>query len=500
MRIPTLEAPAPDEMFTAWIAYIAKLNHMSANEFYRVYFRICKQRNMDDFMEYPANLEYLCQMERDSTIFPKLETILKQHTDLYAMLPFMTKGMQAKFFEFCLRSPDRIGNISGMKFLKYKPQVCPICMQNDLKNYKRIVLHVPHQLVGVHACWKHGLKLCRLSESDDMIMEDANEIERYIAIFMHELYRNPCFVDYERVRDCMEQTLREKGLSFRSAYLLAVQDGYFENTDIGLLRKEYSVGFLFKRELLPRFLVWLYENPVLFRQKMEKGIWVEEQLEDTEEFICFEKHEVLSVYQCRECSGMFYMHPEGVNIGLPCPYCARDMTEDELYHRYIQHYEDGEYEFTDTKRTHIRHKPCGGVIQAKPYLQFWVHGECQICQSSIENWQQKVDASKERYRVLKIVREKDRLPYAVTEHVGHGHTFCVTRNHLQRKVICCTECEKEVWGQKRYLGMKRVNKEGEMMEIVAYRKRNDFDVQFSDGTIVKSTNYKFENGVLKNQK
>lgn len=88
-------------------------------------------------------------------------------------------------------------------------------------------------------------------------------------------------------------------------------------------------------------------------------------------------------YRCRTCGSVFHMHPKAVQVGIPCPDCAEKMNEADIFERYMKRLGDGQYEFANEKRTMLRHKVCGGVVNIDVSTRFWADMECQECQKGI---------------------------------------------------------------------------------------------------------------------
>lgn len=452
--IPTLEKPIPDEMVTSWAEHIAKLNGIPLHELYAFYFDMQRRSDRKPRIDYLRNLENICRMESRSNIFPELETILKQHTDLYASLPLMTEKVQAKHFEFCLRHPEHPGNISGILPMFTEYRVCPQCAAEDMKQYGRIVMHVPHQMSVVHTCWKHGLLLQKLSDyQKNPIEQYASDRERAIAVFWHELYQNPVVTSYELVKDNMVTKLSEQGMSLNEAYRAAVADGYLAKEDVRKLEARHQFWKNGKMTMFLRVLPWFYKTAENFRKEVPETVFTNVE---NDEFEVIRSEGPLFEFRCRSCGSVFHMHLGAVQVGIPCPHCAKKMNETDIFNRYLTRLGDGQYEFANEKRTRMRHKVCGGVVKLDVSSRFWVDMECQECQKrDITDWQQIVDADEKEYRVKGIFREKGKRAELEVEHIGHGHCFRISTEYIRRYGISCMVCAKYA---KLRVGMTIINK------------------------------------------
>lgn len=489
--IATLEKPVSDEMATSWTEHIAKLNGMSLYELYRWHFGMNRRSNRSLRIDYLQNLEYLCRMEQRSNIFPNLEEILKNHTDLYASLPFMTEGIQAKYFEHCLRHPGHPGNISGMKPLFTEYRVCPQCAAEDRKQHGRLVMHVPHQMPTVHVCWKHGVRLQKLSDYNEGSVEQyGGEREQEIAAFWHELYQNPVMTSYELVKDNMTKLLEDRGMSLNEGYLAAAADGYLEKEDIQKLSAKNVAWKYQKMTALLRVLPWLYKTVQNFRNHVPEMVFPNA---GNDEFEVIKGEGPLFEYRCRTCGSVFHMHPKAVQVGVPCPDCAQKMDEADIFERYMKRLGDGQYEFTNEKRTMLRHKVCGGVVNIDVSTRFWADMECQQCQKrDILDWQKIVDPDEKEYRVQSIIKEKGERTELEVEHIGHGHWFRISSEYIRRYGVSCTVCAKHA---KERVGMTIINKQGKRMTIIAYRSNLDMDVELENGHVIQMTYANFLKGL-----
>lgn len=489
--IPILERPVFDEMITAWAAHIAEINGLTIQELYKFFFNIPRETSKKPRIDYLVNLEEICQMEKESGVFPELQMILERHTDLYAELPLMTEGIQAKYVEYCLRNSGSKGNLTYNLSLVREYKVCPECAAEDLQKHHRLIMHVPHQSPAVGCCWKHGAKLVKMSDFEPgMAAEHMNEKEQEIAVFAHALYETPMLTTYELVKQDMQTKLEEQGLDFKHAVQAAKADGYLDAKQVKSLNSQFESYKLHRVSMLPRLLTWLYHTAENFRKSVPEADFV---IAENTDFEVLGKNGLFVKLRCRTCGAVFHTHMASVGIGVPCPECVG--TEDEVLDHYLAHYGNGEYVFTDESRTKIRHTVCGCEVALDKKYRFWKTVECLECQKKdVSDWQNTIDADATEYRVKSVARNKRNKPVLEIEHVGHGHSFHQEGDRIHAQGVFCPLCDNMFLKiKKERIGMRRKNKQGKWMTIVAYRSNLDMDVEV-EGKIINMTYDNFLKG------
>lgn len=530
-RIPISVKIVEDELFTSWMETVARLNVCETTDekkqFYDLFFGCNLTKS-----GYLTNLQDIC---RDNTFVPDVLTILKKHMSIYAFLPLVHIGVQGKKIEYCLRNPKRpAANVVGWAGNSSTNRICPICAKNDIKKYGRKIIHVPHQL-GIATCWKHNVKLVDCDSVDNKIEYGTLE-QNQIAVFMYELYKNPVYTTYEQVINVLQNSITERRLSAQYICKELENRGYITKKDI---RGRMHVTVTCKNtNFILALIVWMFGTADNFRQAIyseEKNIF---HAESTEDFELLEEIDIVSEYKCKKCGHIFYMHPTSVSRGTPCPKCNDNMSEDEVYARYLKRYFDDEYEFVENNK--IRHKPCGTLYNANISSRFWTDvGACKVCNSKIFRWQNKIDPTKKEYSV------KTKGNYLEITHIPYQHSFTLCASSLKfmnPDTMYCRICDAKVnqmkkkrigeinidkAGRKRilvdyrgnsdvdikymddskiytmsyqsfrqgripltnHIGEKKINRQGQELEIVAYRSLRDLDVKFPDGAIVEHSNY-----------
>lgn len=496
--IPVMIKPAEDELFTTWIEAVAEVNGISVGQFYEDYFNIEHGRKRKYNSLYPVGLEMACKMHQDMAFFPDLDEVLKKHTDLYVSMPMMPVGMSAKYFEAALRSDAR-KIISSRRGVTQGYRICPECRKEDLVQYHRAVIHVPHQISAVNVCWKHG---CVLECQGDASVIHNMDMEQRIAAYARELYQKPCITHIDQTKTVIGRYLSEHRTKFSKVLTDASSDGYLDTEQMRVIDMEYRNSARLRNQYLLRLLAYLYPNINELRDKLEECNDI--SYHDTEEFDCIGICGILGEYRCKRCGEIFHMHPKAIQVGVPCPCCKSGRTEDEQMFVYLKLYQNGEYELTDDKRL-LRHKPCGFKKRIKP--SFWfVAEECQCCKSrTIEKWQQALDADLKEYQVTGVSAMQTNGVRAITmRHKTCGNIFQIQGyDHYFRgntELVECPYCKKRFVKSiesKQRLGLYRRAVNGMGMTVVAYHGSRDMTVRLDNGLERRMAWETFKSGAMK---
>lgn len=538
-RLPVSVKIVADELFTSWMETVARLNgcetETEMRAFCDTFFDGCRFTRLNN---YPIHVSVLSDWM----------TILKKHTDLYMILPFLTRGIQGKIFEICLRNPNRTGAKfvgRGGVYAKYK--ICPICYQNDIKQYGRKVIHVPHQQSDT--CWKHNVKLKYADdfELNDLEIEYGTEQEKQMAAFMHDSYENPVYISLEQTNVVFQKIIKERHLTVKQVCEELVKNGYLIRDN---LPAEPTIAIYGKRKILLALLTWLFGNYTNFCKMLPKPTIFDSN--GNEDFELLERIDVLGKYKCKTCAHIFYMHSEAARRGAPCPYCNLHMTDEEVCDRYLKNYFNNEYEIVDNNQ--LRHKICGTVRNVEFAFIFWKDvGYCSVCNSRTVKYQRKIDPTMTKYKVAFKGKDLEitHIPYQHSFtlslcRLGHNSEdmYCRICDSLKNRRKRERECEENIdkAGQKRviisyqgnqnviaqyedgkiyrmsyqsfssgrvpftrihinHVGEKMINRQNEELEIVKYRTLQDLDVRYTDGTVVKHVKYEmFMRGTITREK
>lgn len=478
-RLPASVKIIEDELFVTWMETVARLNgcetETEMRAFFDAFFNGCRCLRITN---YPMGVD----------VFFNWMDILRRHTDLYMILPFLSSGIQGKIFEFCLRNPDRTGaKFIGRGGVYIKRKICPMCLKEDIKQYGRKIVHVSHQQSEV--CWKHGVKL--LDEHDKMLqIENGTQQQVNMAKFSHDLYENPIIANYEKTGKVWNNTLKARGLTAKQAAKLAAKAGYIGNMNGRYTIEKMDTMVKVKKNIWGLF-TWLYGTVDNFRNEMKFDATMFEK--ETEHEL-LKEIDIIGKYRCKTCGYIFYMHPEAVKRGAPCPSCNRFMTEEQIRQQYVSHYSNNDYEIVDNNK--IRHKLCGTAYEANLSKRLWKDNiKCKICDSQLMRWQKQIDPTMTEYKII----EKRTGSIVEIEHIPYQHNFTLNAYNFvrNREVIYCRICnpmKSRSKMERERKGEENVDWAGKKRVIISYQNNQNIKVQYSDGKTYKMPYQSFKNG------
>ncbi len=489
-RLPACLTLVEDELFTSWMGANAELNGCITREEKQRFYDFFFGGSIVTKLNYPANLQDMCQ-EKD-TSFPDMFTILKRHTNMYALLPFTTIGIQGKEMEYCLRKQKRPGASTTGRVRIGEKKICPVCLKEDMQTYGRKIIHVQH-LLETTTCWKHNTKLKDANnlKLDDLEIEYGTEQEKQMAAFMHDSYENPVYISLEQTHSIFQKVIKERHLTVKQVCEELVKNGYLIKDDIPV---EPTVMIYRKRKIVLALLTWLFVTYANFCKVIPESNVFDENVND--DFELLEKIDILGKYKCKTCGHVFYMHPTAVKRGTPCPKCNLHMTEGEVFDRYLERYFNGEYELiVDKTQYKMRHKVCETMHNVNPSSVFWKDVRyCSVCDSRTIRWQRRIDPTGKTYKVvisgnnLKITH----IPY------NHSFTLCTGSQMIKTRKVSCRICDTRTRineMKKLREGEVNIDNSGRKRKLICYRRSDDIDVQYvNDPTIYRMTYRAFKNG------
>ena len=205
----------PDEMLSSWLRTMKDINALGEEDLVRMMTGRAGKLGPHG-RSYPSGLETLCGgVRKNGRTESGIPELIRDNTLFFIELPFMKAGEQAQTLELILRG-------KGIRALTDRPnltdkvqKICPACAEEDRKRCGRAYVHVPHQVPGVEACYRHG---CRLVPDDAYFPgqepEKADETEVKIARFCYDLYVDPVCID-DRIRSfAVNNALEEKEMTF----------------------------------------------------------------------------------------------------------------------------------------------------------------------------------------------------------------------------------------------------------------------------------------------
>ena len=434
MFLPVFCKIQKDEYFPAWIADLASLNGFSL----RYTWDYLGNVSISPFWQHSESLSCrnIYQFSLNNR-FPTADDLLRYHTDYYIKLPFYRYSEQAGRLAAILYD-DRTYQENSSRAQKYK--YCPICAETDMKEHYRFIAHTPHQLAD--ACYIHGVKLVT-DPFADTVPEPADEEEIRSAVFINELYQKPVFTD-------LAQLIKAHGKknNFGNAYLTSPDAAIKNMTTI----------------------INNYRTCEDFRNAFPGGT------------------PLYNVY-CPLCRKSYLQHK-----WIPtCPIC--DMN-DNIAARTQKRLPD--YMTAEMKggTCLIHHNNCGITVSVRSRSALWVEHTCSNCEKyTVSYWDKKLRDKTTEFKVIGV--QKDGNDYRVLlNHVGHDHTIVRGyRTFHTYTPIICEKCKMEEL-KKKYVGKKKLNKEGEEMEIIDYFGHENITVRVGDRIIENARFQDFRNGKL----
>ena len=466
----------PDEMLSSWLKTIKDINMFDRDSLLRMMTGKAERLRLHG-RSYPSGLEALYDgIQKSGMTEAEIQDLIRDNTLFFIELPFMKAGEQAQILEIILRWKG-IRALTDRPLLTDKIQkICPVCAREDRERCGRAYIHVPHQVPGVEACYRHG---CRLVPDDAYFPgqepEKADETEVKIAQFYYDLYVDPVCID-DRIRSiAVNKALEEKGLTFES---------FFEkNGEVVKKSASAKSWFALTSESQHRFLAAVFEYDAdMFRKTAGDLADTDEEADILKEIS--EGYDLLSPYGpvmflgCRTCGAEFYTHPELVRLGAGCPVCDRSLTDEEVVERYASHHGDGDYEVTGKgSAVKIVHRPCGTVVKSPLPVFVFRNGDCPVCAG--KDRVGKVRTNNDG-KTMKIVSYNSASDISVEFDDG----TVVPHRTYQQFLRGAIENPNDNYRTRR-VGLENVSVTGERMKIIAYRGSKNVDVMLEDGTVLR---------------
>ncbi len=494
----TMERPVKDEVVSTWLDNIltengadtdmekAKLLHAESGSYPE------KAKTMFQKDRYAPYLESLRNMDQTG-MFPDPDTALRRHTDVYALLPLTAREEQVKRSEYCLHGVSDKPGIRIRYLYNQTVKICPQCLKEDMKKYGRKIIHVPHQLY-VNACWKHGCILQddeNPSSRDNPLKEEpASQQDVEKAVFMHDLYMNPAIAHFKLTENAVNRELKLRNLSRLEALEQSADAGYTQRNVppsffTGKTRVQISSEFY---DFYIGMLTWLFHTADKFKSSLHSWDPADEYSRD--DFELLEMDGIVGRFQCRSCGHKFYMHPCGAEYGIPCPKCMKKMNNVQIYQRYADYLNDGEYDITNENgKIHVIHKECGTDRSRKFFNIVCNRTVCPVCREKRDR-EARIDTEVNGFKIIGYNRADDVTVQTKEGRVIRHRNYSYIKNGTAvktRKDMGKEMAEKQT--RKDRIGDTNVNYQGMEMTITDYISRKDITVLFSNGDEVKHRKY-----------
>ena len=199
-------------------------------------------------------------------------------------------------------------------------------MKEDMREYGRVVIHVPHQSDSAKSCWKHKVHLVEYEgDNTEPVSEPVTDAEFHIAKFIHELYENPLLICAEDLQTVFDKYLLEhEGTTAAIIFQEMKSHGYFT-----MNRNMKGFGQFLnekKTSLSLNTLCYLYKDV----ETVQKILINETIKRVSSIYNSIYTDGILSKVKCRSCGREFYTHYQSATYGLGCPYCAESISRKEM--------------------------------------------------------------------------------------------------------------------------------------------------------------------------
>ena len=332
-------------------------------------------------------------------------------------------------------------------FLASQRRYCPLCVQEDTKDYGQVLMHAPHQSIVVRACWKHGIRL--VDDALDGACVCSSEEDIKTARLMHGVYMREIIAD---IRTVQSVVLSDKYMRRIKTLMESGQmDEILQYAEISSLTEFFK--FLFASSTQNG------ANQVKIARAIAQFVDIEDiekaapepervgtecdlipQAENKGSVIVSYDFPLITI-RCGRCGNVYTTWYQSVTSGLLCPHCIhftlqRDVSE-EMFKVFAQRYGFRLSGERDKRRVEVIHT-CGKKLWIDPVNA--ISKGTMIC------------------------------PACGTPENTYG------RN--SKKIVLALQ----------RIGMRKKMSCGMEAEIIAYRRAKDIDVEFEDGS-VRNTSY-----------
>lgn len=472
MKLHVCLKPKPDELLYGWMLRLMDANGCKSLGEMRMRFFENGVYASDSNIKYAkqrpdiiCGIEKMCKEHEEVLAFPVVQEIMRQMLPFYGVFPFLTYGYQARWTQFLLLGREEFGD-SKLSFLFDEFRICPACMKEDLERYGFSILHTWHQMPGVHVCAVHGDILCHVKakcrkdaerdifkNAEPMKLRAPLKTEMQISVFMKELYEEPVFTDLRRLQLMLSDRMEELGIKNAKPYeglMEAVERSGFEAfmpENCETVVSNYLKGTLQNLENISLFTAFLFQDVKRFREYAES---YDVSFQSVFHKLIKDRYEMVSGFEqvvklkCRMCSHIFYTHPYALFLGVECPNCIRDLTDEQKINRRLSFLGNGEYELaedffeTGTGQTKVLHRTCGKFRKRRLSDLIWMEKRCQCeCMVSEDDIRSVTEINDFEY--VRTIRGNDTRIYTL-RHKGCGKEFQIDRRQFVRNPVCpyCT--------------------------------------------------------------
>lgn len=445
MKLINIKLLMEDELLYSYIIRLADANVFSLREFANIYIfpnDVEKARNPHLLT---GNMIYI----------PKIADLLEQDPlDLYlktttypAIAPLLTPGRQVKFINMAFRKniwkyPHMLERASYAGSFRY----CPICLEEDIREYNFTWLRRTHNLPGVTACHKHKARLIETKDAENLLTGRVPLPENEL------LFPNVTEISYARfAKDFLYSRFdTDRNMLIQSIFgALSKTKGMdiHGKTDMNYIRESIRKS---KHEIgINNLFRWLFE---IFHEASNIPVNRNDELhiqfmDSLRSYKLLSDYYGLGITMRRKGEKTpFVTTPYGFLAGW------RSLTEDfddeqKKFVRIVRFIRNDEYKPIDRfigmgKTMRFRHRLCGKIVKMRPVDLIENGANCSCMQNHVEN-----DAYRENpgaYTILSIDNDENDRTVTIKMH-NCGHVFTVP----VRSWFISTRCR--VCGMEKYI-------------------------------------------------
>lgn len=444
-----------DEDIVSWFFAMADSNGWDRSSFMSAFFTEnirCKKNSFSVVRNYGSIYK-----QYKALGFPSPGDMLMKHTSVPVSGLFTSAFYTGMLADLMLNGTD---TLPFTKTDRHSPfMYCPLCAEEDMEKAGRTAAHVPHQIQGVTACYRHGLKL---SGDASAPPEEADAREIQTAQAVQALYKAQAVGTLEDITEPLRRRISERGMN------LPVKSNRLV-VDTAAMR---LAADLFTDDELERIYDkdndWIFQGADIIRK-------------DDPDARHFTQEFPFISYTCGKCGTHVTQYAVTAMTGGMCPVCARRTQWQAKTARRARHCIDPQFRivrFRGDKKADIRHTPCNRVIEGRSisYL-FSAKGlSCDFCRKKRHEAHEGEKLKMNCGLWAEITRFGSVVDIDLRFEDGTERRNVAYAAFLAGQVI------PEGFYQSRHLNERRLMKCGLEAVIIRYEDPFDVDIRFSDGS------------------
>ena len=452
-----------DEDIVGWLGSIASANGWDSRSFMSAFF----PENIYTFRGTLSVVrDYIGIYKKYGRFgFPDPGTMLMLHSAVPVSGLFMDDFYVGTLADMTLNGTDMLPFESKRLYRTF--MYCPLCAKEDLGREGRVVVHIPHQVPGVIACYIHGVKLFEDPYAEP---EKAREQDIRTAQAVHALYRGQAIGAFEDISDLLRRRAKERGISHEIRR---------DTFPVHATAVSLAASLFTDEELLQ-----LYKKDANWFNACR--IAVQKDSPGAKEFS--RRHPLLT-YTCDKCGTRVTQYALTALTGGMCPVCASHTRWQERTARRARHCIDPDFRivrFHGNNKIDVRHVPCGRVIEDHSIMYVFRNRKvtCPFCKN--DSYQGHIGETRTMNCGLKAVITKFDSKQDIDLKFEDGSEVKGIKysRFLKGSVI------PNRFYQNSHINEKNVMNCGVEGVVIRYASFSDIDVLFPDGSVACGVTYK----------